>query len=25
MYQMWVYKLPGHLADRHGNVPDEID
>jgi hypothetical protein len=25
MYQMWVYKLPGHLADRHGNDSGEID
>jgi hypothetical protein len=25
MYQMWIYKLPEHLADRHGNVSGEID
>lgn len=25
MYQMWVYKLPGHLADRHGGELDKID
>ena len=24
MHQMWLYKLPDHVVDRHGNNVDEI-